>query len=103
MMKEEFFKHTQSVCDLLNALIPCKTQEDIDRMSSLLSDYFALPVQPVPKIYWSREIWIDCGFDDEKCINLLLFTDKLYFEPTDDMDEHPGVCVKYKWMKLHNA
>ncbi len=35
-MKEEFFEHTQKLCDLLNALIPCKTQEDIDRMSSLL-------------------------------------------------------------------
>ena len=92
-------KYFSDLCEKLNRLIPCKNQKDIDKMTSLLQDMVDFPSQVKPQIYWDREVWIDSGFNDEVCMNMLIKTDKLYFEPSDDITEHPGVWVKYKWMK----
>ncbi len=96
MDKKKFYT---DLCEKLNTLIPCKNQEDIDKMMKLLQDMVDFPSQVNPQIYWDREVWIDSGFNDEICMNMLIKTDKLYFEPSDDVNEHPGVWVKYKWMK----
>ena len=92
-------KYFSDLCEKLNTLIPCKNQKDIDEMTNLLQDMVDFPSQVKPQIYWDREVWIDSGFNDEVCMNMLIKTDKLYFEPSDDITEHPGVWVKYKWMK----
>lgn len=92
-------KYFSDLCEKLNALIPCKNQKDIDKMTRLLQDMVDFPSQVKPQIYWDREVWMDSGFNDEVCMNMLIKTDKLYFEPSDDVNEHPGVWVKYKWMK----
>ena len=92
-------KYFSDLCEKLNALIPCKNQKDIDKMTELLQDMVDFPTQTPPQIYWDREVWIDSGFNDEICMDMLIKTDKLYFEPSDDLTEHPGVWVKYKWMK----
>jgi hypothetical protein len=92
-------KYFSDLCEKLNTLIPCKNQKDIDEMTNLLQDMVDFPSQVKPQIYWDREVWMDSGFNDEICMNMLIKTDKLYFEPSDDINEHPGVWVKYKWMK----
>ena len=92
-------KYFSDLCEKLNTLIPCKNQKYIDEMTNLLQDMVDFPSQVKPQIYWDREVWIDSGFNDEVCMNMLIKTDKLYFEPSDDITEHPGVWVKYKWMK----
>ena len=92
-------KYFSDLCEKLNALIPCKNQKDIDEMTKLLQDMVDFPSQVKPQIYWDREVWMDSGFNEEVCMNMLIKTDKLYFEPSDDVNEHPGVWVKYKWMK----
>lgn len=92
-------KYFSDLCEKLNTLIPCKNQKDIDEMTNLLQDMVDFPSQVKPQIYWDREVWMDSGFNDEICMNMLIKTDKLYFEPSDDVNEHPGVWVKYKWMK----
>lgn len=110
VLKEELMKYCRmtqkdiqdyftELCEKLNAHIPCKTQKDVDTLTSLLEDMTYFPSTVKPQIYWDREVWIDSGFDDDVCMNMLIKTDKLYFEPSDDMTEHPGVSVKYKWMK----
>lgn len=96
MNKKKYFS---DLCERLNSLIPCKNQKDIDKMTELLQDMVDFPSQVKPQIYWDREVWIDSGFNDEICMNMLIKTDKLYFEPSEDITEHPGVWVKYKWMK----
>ena len=92
-------KYFSDLCEKLNSIIPCKKQKDIDKMTNLLQDMVDFPSQVKPQIYWDREVWIDSGFNEEVCMNMLIKTDKLYFEPSDDLTEHPGVWVRYKWMK----
>ena len=92
-------KYFSDLCEKLNVLIPCKNQKDIDEMTKLLQDMVDFPSQVRPQIYWDREVWMDSGFNEEVCMNMLIKTDKLYFEPSDDITEHPGVWVRYKWMK----
>ena len=99
LTKTDKKKYFSDLCEKLNTCIPCKSQKDVDKMTGLLQDMVNFPSQPTPQIYWDREVWIDSGFDDDKCMDILIHTDKLYFEPSDDMTEHPGVWVKYKWMK----
>ena len=102
-LKNELQEYYVELCNRLNACIPCKTQKDVDTMSALLQEMVDSPPKtPKPQLYWNREVWIDCGFDSEKCTLLLTKTDKLYFEPSDDIEEHPGVVAKYKWMKEKN-
>ena len=92
-------KYFSDLCEKLNALLPCKSQEDVDKMTALLQDMVDFPSQAKSQIYWDRNVWIDSGFNDEVCMDMLIKTDKLYFEPSDDLTEHPGVWVKYKLMK----
>ena len=92
-------KYFSDLCEQLNSLLPCKSQEDVDKMTALLQDMVDFPSQAKSQIYWDRNVWIDSGFNDEVCMDMLIKTDKLYFEPSDDLTEHPGVWVKYKWMK----
>jgi hypothetical protein len=92
-------KYFSDLCEKLNALVPCKSQEDVDKMTALLQDMVDFPSQAKSQIYWDREVWIDSGFNDDVCMDMLIKTDKLYFEPSDDLTEHPGVWVRYKWMK----
>lgn len=92
MKKRAYFKQ---LCKKINARIPCKTQEDIDEVGRLLEEMVSLPMTPSPKIYWHRQLWIDSGFDDDACTCLLLFSGKLFVEPSDDLTEHPGITVKY--------
>ena len=99
LTKKEIQDYFVDLCDKLNSCIPCKSQEDVDKMTGLLQDMVNFPSQPTSQIYWDREVWIDSGFNDEVCMNMLIKTDKLYFEPSDDITEHPGVWVRYKWMK----
>ena len=96
MTIEEIQERTQDVCARLNALIPCRSQDDIDKMTAIFTEYFDLPIQPKPMIYWDQKVFYDCGFNKDRCTDLLLRTDSLRFDPSDDVEEHPGVVVKYK-------
>lgn len=99
MTEQELKERISKTCDKLNSIIPCKTQQDVNEMTVLLQEVFDLPVKLKPRLYWNREVWMDCGLDTDKCTMMLICTDKLCFEPSDDMQEHPGITVKYKWMK----
>lgn len=99
LTQKEIQDYFTELCDKLNSCIPCKSQSDVDKMTELLGEMVDFPTNVKPQIYWDREVWIDSGFNDEVCMNMLIKTDKLYFEPSDDITEHPGVWVRYKWMK----
>ena len=83
------------LCAKLNAHLPCKTQKDIDGLTMMLKEN----IDEVPErhIYWSREIFIDAGFKDEQCMNILIHSDNVIFVPSEDPTEHPGIVVRYKY------
>ena len=75
---------------MLNSLLPCK-DKDIHKVNDLINDVY----NAGGELFYSRKIYIDNNFDDEKIHNLI-FTDKIVFVVSDDMEEHPGIKFQYK-------
>lgn len=84
----------QAICNELNAHLPCRNQQDVDGLTRLLREN--IDAYPDRGMYWSREIFIDAGFKDETCMQILIHSNKVQFVPSDDPEEHPGVVVQYK-------
>ena len=84
----------QDLCDNLNKHLPCKNQEDVDALTKLLQD--GIDNDPDKHIYWSREIYIDAGMNENRCLNILIHSPNVMFVPSEDPVEHPGVVVRYK-------
>ena len=86
-------RQLNKICKELNQHLPVKLQEDIDSLNSIL----AKAHEEIPRfeMYWDRDIYINCVWEDEKMRDLVRKTDKVHFEVTDDLEEHPGVVVKY--------
>lgn len=86
------------ICNKLNKLIPCKTQEDIDKLTSMLEDILAHDDNDLyyNQLYWDREVYIYCGCNSDSCKEMLIHSDKLMFEPSDDQKYYPGIRVTYK-------
>ena len=84
----------QELCNELNKHLPCMNQEDVDALTRLLQEH--IDSFPERHIYWSREIYIDAGFDKDKCTLIMIHSDNVVFVPSEDPVEHPGVVVRYK-------
>ena len=84
----------QEYCNKLNQYLPCKSQEDIDNISNILNEVFS--TVKGSKLYWSREIFLDTGGDTDKC-TLILIHRECKFIPIDDIEEHLGIEVIYKY------
>lgn len=93
MNRKEHDRLMKPLCDQLNALIPIKRKEDKDRINALIADVQSKI--PDFNLSWDRELYIDCGFDDEKVRLCSLYSGNVHFEPSGDPTEHPGVVVRY--------
>ncbi len=83
---------TKQICNKLNKLISEKKESFIDEVNKIIYELY----QRGGEMYWDREVWIDNNFDDKKCKDLVRYTDKVMFFPSDDPGEHPGVVIRYK-------
>lgn len=83
---------TKRICNKLNKLISEKKEGFIDEVNKIIYELY----QKGGEMYWDREVWIDNNFDDKKCKDLVRYTDKVMFFPSDDEEEHPGVVIRYK-------
>lgn len=81
------------LCEQLNSLIPIKGKEDRDKINALIADMQSKV--PGFSLSWDRELYIDCGCDDEKVRLCTLHSGNVHFEPSGDPTEHPGVVVRY--------
>ena len=81
------------ICKELNQHLPVKSQEDIDSLNSILAK--ACEEIPEFRMYWHRDIYINCGFDNKKMRNLVRNGGNVHYEVVDDLEEHIGVIVKY--------
>ncbi len=84
----------KNLCEKLNACIPCKSQSDVDTLTSLLAQH--IDSDPKQHIYWSKEILLDTGSNEDLCLSLLLKSSDVIFVPSKDQIKHPGVVVRYK-------
>lgn len=101
LILDNMIKVGKRICNKLNKLIPCKTQEDIDNLTSMLEDIFAHDDNDLyyNELYWDRELYIDCGCNIDNCNKMLIYSDNLMFEPSEDPKYHPGIRVTYKPIK----
>lgn len=87
----------KKLCKQLNALIPIKEVEDVNKLNDLLNEMYGQTLDGVNySMSLDREVYIDSGCNDDKIRNMLLHSGKLHFEPNEDPTEHPGVVVRYK-------
>lgn len=95
LILDNMIKVGKRICNKLNKLIPCKTQEDIDNLKSILEDIFEHDDNDLyyNQIYWDRELYIDCGCNFDNCKKMLIYSDKLMFEPSEDPKYHPGIDI----------
>lgn len=97
--KKEIIATLQAYCDRLNAHMPCKSQEDVDALAEIMTELFEQVKGS--HLYWSREIFLDCGSDDAKCAYVMTHRECL-FVPTDDVEEHLGIMVIYGYEAEQN-
>ena len=93
-MNNNLIEILQSYCDRLNQYLPCKTQEDVDNLADILSEFFENVEGSA--LYWSREIYIDSGINTNTCTWILTHRE-CHFVPSDDLEEHLGIMVKYDY------
>ena len=97
MRKKKINILLQNYCNRLNENMPCKNQENVDAITGILNELrenvkdFCL--------YWSREIFLDGGFDDEKCAYIMTHRECLFVPVCDLGEEHIGVKVIYGYEK----
>ena len=84
-------------CKELNSLLPCEGEKDVEVFNHTLS-YFLQQI-PDGKLYWSKDLWTDCGNNANQAREVLLYQDKCVVCPSDEPIHHPGLCVKYKLTK----
>lgn len=84
----------QKVCDELNKVLNDKP-EDYVLIINLIIDKKVF--NRGGSLYWDRDLFIDCGTDDNKCRRLIRTNpDDVMFRPTFDAIEHPGITFTYK-------
>lgn len=96
MSKEEILRIEQETSEKFNALLPCHTQEQIDNMIKAINAFLEIPVKPAFKIYYDGKVFIDNTTGILNDSRIIIFTDFVKFEPSDNIDEHPGLVVKQK-------
>lgn len=96
MQDRDIIKKLQGYCDKMNRYLPCKSQEDVDALYAIINEW--LEEIPGSNFYWSREIYLDSGFDLGKCADIFIHRD-CYVVPVDDIEEHLGIKVIYAYEK----
>jgi hypothetical protein len=80
------------LCETLNNILEKREEDFVDKLNYELACMF----EQGYNLYFNRQIYIDCGFNDDAMHDLVIKTNKCKFVPSDDPDEHPGVVVHYK-------
>jgi hypothetical protein len=93
MNRKEHNKIMLPLCRELNKMIPIKGNEDKDKINATI--YEVIKKVPDFGLYWDRELYINCGCNDDKVRQYTLHSGKVHFEPSEDPIEHPGITIRY--------
>ena len=90
------FKHKiQKYCNKINSLLE---EKDIKGIVDVINEM----EQTIPDsgLYWSRDVFIKCGCDSSKSWDIMeKYPNEFICDISDDMDEHPGIVMKFKNIK----
>lgn len=89
-MKNNF----KSVCKKLNKILSEKKEDYVDEINKIMDeDVFAKGGE----LYFDRDVYLSYDCDSEKVRSVVREKpEHVQFEPSDDIDEHPGVTVRFK-------
>ena len=87
-------KFQKVVCDELNKVLADNKEDYVLIINNIIDKKV---FQNGGSLYWDRELFIDCGADDNKCRRMIRTNpDDVMFRPTFDSIEHPGITLTYK-------
>ena len=78
-----------SYCNEMNKIISENKGNRIDLLNEVMEKVFA----EGGELLWNRDVFISCNGNDKTMRDLVRYSDKVHFEPSDDPQEHPGVVV----------
>ena len=88
-------KTFESTCNKLNKILENRPENQDEFIAKINEIIYNEVFQCGGGLYWNRELFIDCGADDELC-RKMIHTNKVMFVPSDDLIEHPGITLAYK-------
>ena len=88
-------KTIESTCKKLNKILENRPESKNEFVSKINEIIYKEVFEYNGGLYWNRELFIDCGADDELC-RKMIHTNKVMFVPSDDPIEHPGIMLTYK-------
>ena len=86
------FKRT---CNKLNKILDNRLESQSEFINTINKIIYKEVFQCNGDLYWGRELFIDCGADDELC-RKMIHINKVTFVPSDDPIEHLGITLTYK-------
>lgn len=85
----------QKVCNKLNNILENRPENREEFIAMINDIIFKQVFDKGGELYWSRELFIDCNCDSEKCRKMINRNDVM-FRDTKDPIEHPGIALCYK-------
>lgn len=90
-MKKNMKNNMKSYCKEMNRIISENKENRIDLLNEVMAKVFA----EGGELLWNRDVFISCNGNDKTMRDLVRYSDKVHFEPSDDPVEHLGVVVHY--------
>ena len=81
------------LCEKLNKLIPCKTEDDRKKLKKIIAE--ELPMQG-GSLYWHKKFFVDCKCNENKMKEVLTQDGTVEFSPCENQEKYPGIIVGYK-------
>jgi hypothetical protein len=88
-------KTFKKTCNKLNKFLENRPESQIEFIDTINEIIYKEVFERNGDLYWNRELFIDCGADDELC-RKMIHTNKVMFVPSDDPIEHTGITLTYK-------
>lgn len=88
----KYTRKLNKICKELNQHLPVKSQEDIDALNDIL--YNAGQEISEFRMFWDRDVYIKCGFDDKKMRKLVTEGGPVHYEVVNDID-NIGIVIKF--------
>lgn len=81
------------LCEKLNKLIPCKTEEDRDKLKKMITEEL---LTKGGSLYWNKNFFVDCKCNEGKMKEVLIQDGTVEFSPCENQEKYPGIIVGYK-------
>lgn len=87
-------KNYKSVCKKLNKILSERKEGYIDELNKIIDEEVWAEGG---ELYFDRDVYLSYDCDSEKVRSVVREKpEQVQFEPSEDLDEHPGITLRYK-------